>query len=65
MKAEDLKRFAEDLQTAIGLEIVVKIDPNPDGLHVLHVNKTDFFFNADGSGLQIPRLLGPRQNCTK
>ncbi|MBN2561156.1 MAG: hypothetical protein JXQ75_09520, partial [Phycisphaerae bacterium] len=50
MNADDLKRFAEDLRTHLGLSTEVEIDAKPDGLHVLRINGVDFFFNADGSG---------------
>ena len=50
MKAEDLERFAEDLNTFAHIETTVEPDPNPDGLHVLRIKKVDFFFHADGSG---------------
>ena len=50
MKAEDFKRFAEDLRTHAGLDVTLQLDADPEGLHVLRIKKVDFFFHADGSG---------------
>ena len=50
MTVDDWQRFAEDLQAHAGVTAEFHPDPDPDGLHVLQINESDFFFNADGSG---------------
>ena len=45
----DLERFADDLQTHAGVSTTLTPDSSPDGLHVLAINNTDFYFEA-GSG---------------
>ncbi len=50
MTFEDLERFAEDLRQHAGLAVELLPDPDPAGLHVLRINRVDFFFYADGSG---------------
>ncbi len=50
MKADHLKRFADDLREHTGLNVELEIDPKPDGLHVLSVDGADFYFYTDGSG---------------
>ena len=50
MKADDLKRFDEDLRSHAAVAAEAYPDPKPDGLHVLQINNIDFFFYADGSG---------------
>ena len=50
MKTEDLKRFAEDLRQHTGLSVMLEVDAQPNGLHILNINGVDFFFHADGSG---------------
>lgn len=50
MTAEDLKRLADDLRLIAGIKSELKIDSDPNGLHVLRINGVDFFFRADGSG---------------
>ena len=50
MKADDLTRFADDLRAHTGSNVGLELDPKPDGLHVLTIDGTDFFFYADGSG---------------
>jgi len=47
---EDLIRFADDLRDHTGLDVHLELDPAPDGLHVLTITGTDFYFYADGSG---------------
>ena len=53
MKTEDWERFTEDLRVVAGLDAAVEFDPNPNGLHILRINKVDFFFHADGSGYDL------------
>ena len=48
--AKDLERFAADLNQSSGIEATLKTDSSSDGLHVLTINKVDYYFNADGSG---------------
>ncbi len=48
--AKDLNRFATDLNHSSGIEAKLKTDSSSDGLHVLTINKVDYYFNADGSG---------------
>ena len=48
--AKDLERFAADLKQYSGIEATLKTDSSSDGLHVLTINKVDYYFNADGSG---------------
>jgi hypothetical protein len=50
MKADHLERFVDDLREHVGLDVELEIDPALDGLHVLRINGTDFYFYADGSG---------------
>lgn len=50
MNTQDWERFAEDLRQHCGLAAEFLPDPDPEGLNVLRINHTDFFFNADGSG---------------
>ena len=50
MNTEDLRRFTADLQEHASVSAELHIDPNPEGLHVLHINGVDFYFGADGSG---------------
>ncbi len=50
MNFENLERFAEDLRQHAGLAVEFLPDPDPEGLHVLQINRVDFFFYADGSG---------------
>jgi len=45
-----LERFAEDLRQHACLAVEFLPDPDPEGLHVLQINRVDFFFYADGSG---------------
>ena len=45
--ANDLERFAEDLQTHAGVSAAFKPDSSPDGLHVLTINNADFYFEAN------------------
>jgi hypothetical protein len=47
---DDLERLAEDLRQHAGLAVEFLPDPDPEGLHVLQINRVDFFFYADGSG---------------
>ena len=50
MNAEDLRRFADDLNNQLGLTTELHIDADPEGLHVLRIDSVDFFFYANGSG---------------
>ena len=50
MTADDWRRFASDLQAHAGVSAAFQPDSDPDGLHVLRINGTEFFLNADGSG---------------
>jgi hypothetical protein len=50
MSPDDLERFAEDLREHAGLPVEFLPDPDPEGLHILRINRVDFFFYADGSG---------------
>ena len=49
MNTEDLERFTEDLRQHAGLMVELLPDSDPEGLHVLRINRVDFFFYADGS----------------
>jgi hypothetical protein len=58
MNPDDLERFAEDLRQHACLSVEFLPDADPEGLHVLQINRVDFFFYADGSaydgwGMQI------------
>ncbi len=44
----DLERFAADLNGCAGVSASLEPDPSPDGLHVLTINRVDFYFSADG-----------------
>lgn len=46
---DQFQRFAEDLQHHAGVPVMFKPDSSPDGLHVLQINKVDFYFEV-GSG---------------
>ncbi len=46
---DNFQRFAEDLQYHAGVPVTFKPDSSPDGLHVLQINKVDFYFEV-GSG---------------
>lgn len=50
MKTEDLLRFAADLREMAGLNVKVIIDDKIDGMHVLKIAGTDFFFYANRPG---------------
>lgn len=50
MNKDDLIRFADDLRDHTGLYVHLELDPTPDGLHVLTIDRADFYFYADGSG---------------
>ena len=50
MKNDDWTRFADDLREHTGLNVGLELDAKPDGLHVLTIEGTDFYFYADGSG---------------
>ena len=50
MDKEHLKRFADDLRDHGGLDVCLALDSSPDGLHVLSIAGTEFYFYADGSG---------------
>ena len=48
--ADDLQRFAEDLNTHAGIEAVFEPTEDADSLHVLKINEVDYYFFADGGG---------------
>ncbi|MCB9851911.1 MAG: hypothetical protein H6819_02350 [Phycisphaerales bacterium] len=50
MSEDDLKRFADDLNTHLDVAVTLDIDPDPENLHVLTIDGVEFFFYADGSG---------------
>jgi hypothetical protein len=50
MNIDDLERLAEDLRQHAGLSVEFLPDRDLEGLHVLRINRVDFFFYADGSG---------------
>lgn len=47
---EELKRFAEDLETHTGLATKLDLSREDDGLHVIQIDGADFYFNANGTG---------------
>lgn len=50
MTRDDLERFAEDLRRHAELTVEFLPDNDPQGLHILKINRVDFFFYANGSG---------------
>ncbi len=48
--AADLERFVEDLNDHASVNAVFQPDESAEGLHVVTINKVDYFFNADGGG---------------
>lgn len=47
---ESLEQFASDLREHASIAAMFTTDSDPNGLHVLSINKVDYFFYADGSG---------------
>ncbi len=50
MKADDLQRFAADLQQHAGVAVELELDSDSTGLHILRINGVDCFFRADAAG---------------
>lgn len=44
--ARGLSKFAEDLHRLSGTELELTLADGPDGLHVLTIGKTEYFFHA-------------------
>ena len=46
----DLERFVEDLNDHAGVNAVLQPDESADGLHVVTINRVDYYFNSDDGG---------------
>ena len=48
--AADLERFVEDLNGHAGVKVVFQPDESVEGLHVVTINRVDYYFNSNDGG---------------
>lgn len=47
---QNLQSFTDDLKQYSGIEAILVESPSSDGLHVLNIDKVDYYFQADNGG---------------